>query len=1384
MWRYDDFLTVSEDFVPVFSEDVDRNYRGNWKFFIPHEHMRNLMEKLILALERTHVANKRSIWLTGAYGTGKTFASFVIKHLLEDPVDEIENYFQKHQVLSSLWPRFLALRARGPYLVVYRSGSGHITSSRRLMIEVQQAIKDQLKMHGYLSAFGAGITDQLIDKLSDTTGVFNWERILNKYRGRFQTFRTLSTVDEVTERLRNGDLKLAEEVASALEEEGLTLVDSPAAVKNWIREAIASNNLQGIVFIWDEFTEFLTNNVGVTTLQELAQATADMPFYLFLITHRALNQFTRIDDDTRKKLADRFHNCQLEMSPVTAYKLIANTIEINPGRQSEWEAKRDTLWSKVDVAVLHINVLGERVEKQELKMLTPIHPLTAYLLATISGLYSSSQRSLFIFLKTNEPGSFRWFTANYPKDDWYWLTPDYLWQYFFEDIRIETVESISDILSYYHTSKTQLKNEEEARVFRVMLLLTALWRQTQGAHPLLKPSLSVIKRMFVGTVLYNHVGEVADDLCARGVMLSVPSGSDCEYIVPTATVDHTKLQEYKQKAETSLTFEKMISVERPDAEIAPQLKELFWLQGAAMLRHPLRIVSARDLKLGGDRIIRGVERPYEIGVIFVTAQEDEHLNSSEQVAIELSKQCPNYCILISQIPFGERRWREWIDCRARALYHEEMRDSTPKRYYDVRSQNITKEWIDSIRTGRIRAFFRGKQEELFGFDAVASYLEEIVSAVYPCGPEKLSKIATLYTATWGKAGAEIGLGIARNVQRPYKDLVDQLRVQGVWENEGLNVPGDHPLTKMKNLVDEFFTSHEHVRLASLWEALQQPPYGLMPSPIGILLFALLLRSYSNGYYYSDGANSLPLNPNKLAELIDQVMKGTKPSENYTIRRMSDAAEGFCHMARDVFRMGDEQTKYPEEARKNMRRNILDLGYPVWAVVYFAQETEEEGLVSDLRRATEKLSDVLAYDQNELSDLEMKETVEAVNPVRHELAKLISRDRMQEGMKLFWRTHAPQLLPLMQSLNLGVPEVMRRLHNLLNEDVYLWREHRVIEKLPEVVRELDLTDALNRLCGASKQNLDDLRDHFRNNWFKSKLPLIFYRERQRDELSDLIDYLHRLIYRPGQGPIDNRADDIRRLSDELVSLLGKTTFVTRILVEKFTGQRLNDQDAAQLYDSLPDLSDASQEEIRRAILDVLSRQVKQKKLAELHELWRTITGSESPQCWSEEMRVPIQWLMEGDGHRKFFVRYADADRLSEGEIDEMIAYLRDHAQEFAILKNVELVQDKFIQAAAGDYAEIVRQSGGAEVLRDRIYRTMHGNVYDWPARLNEVNRVVRQWVMDNYRAMTYPRILQIIDKMSPEETKRFLRNLVAEDALVGARLLAAVEWEDKQRHEKG
>jgi len=1367
MWRYSDFLAVSEDFIPVFTEEVDKKYHGNWKSFIPHEQLRILLETLIKALERARGGDMRSIWLTGAYGTGKTYASFVVKHMLEDDLEAVEEYFLKHQILKLLWPRFRALRQGKRHLVIYRSSSGSITSSRRLMIEVQQAIKDQLRVKGYTNAFTAGLMDQLVSRLSDPDGVFNWEATFAKYRGRFMS---VASAEEAIERLRNGDLRLGEQVAAVLEEEGLTLGDSPSDVKAWIKEVISSNNLGSIVFIWDEFTEFFANNVPVTPLQELAQATAEMPFYLFLVTHRALEQL-RLDDHTLGKLLDRFHRCRLEMTQVTAYGLIANAINVHADMRDRWEEKLNSLWDKVDVAALQINLLGERVNKNELKHMVPIHPSTAYLLATISSLFSSSQRTLFQFLKTDTIGSFQWFIANHPQDNWYWLTPDYLWQYFFEDVKLENIEAISYLLSHYRSFKDKL-NVEEVRVFCAILLLIALQRQTAGSSTLLKPRLSVLKHMFVGTDLYQRVEEVADGLYANGIVHAISVGNDREYSLPTVTIDPAKLNECRQRVKDALAFGKMIKAESWEGGFADELRGLLSLQGAVKLRHPIEVVSAKEFKLQRERILKGANKPYEVGVILVVAQEEEQLTESEKIAAEVSKNCDNYCILVSQIAFGDRRWNEWLDHKAYALYHEEMRDIKTRQYYDDRAKHIATEWLNEVNIGRIRAFFKGQQEELSGCEFIGGYLRNISDSVFPYGPEKLSQTATLYNPRgWGKAGALIGLGIAqKKISEPYKSLVKVLQDKGLWDAKTTAI--DHPVARMQALVDSFFGNNDQVHLNEIWEALQRPPFGLMPSPIGLFLFAFLMRKYAQNYYYSDGVNSLPLNPDKLAELIEEVVRnsGLRPPVDYTIREISIHGEHFCNIAREIFQLPREQTLYPEEARKNVRSRIKEIGYPLWTLVYYAQVAPASYSVDSIERAVKALDEILSYSKGELKDSEMQAVVDAIEPARQELSRLLSRDRMQEGMKRFLDVHVPKLASLMSAIGLDVSDIKERLRGLLNEEVYLWREEQVKEKLLEIVPVLDLVDALNTLCGVKKRDLNEVRNYFRDAWFKGKLPLLCYKEGQTAEIAQVVDYLHGLIYSTSANVEYGRSDDIRRLSSQLVSLFSDDRSVLKMLVKKYTNQVLNEEETAALYDALPNLSKGSEEEVKNAIINELSRQVRQKKIAELRQYWQDMTSSASPSQWSEKKGVPIQWVLEGQAHHEFISRYENVDRLTEKDIDELINYLTEHTSEFALLQDDEYIIEKFLQVTAGEYADLVYRADIVGDLLAYIRDSFDGSVSQWPGRLSEIQRIARKGIGENYKK-AYQEVRKVLDSISPDDAKQIIEEMAADDALVGARLLA-------------
>ena len=80
MLYYKDYFGISEDYAPCMTrEDINRSPE-TWLNFYPHETFVALLRDLLASLD----GGDKSIWLTGAYGTGKSHAALVLQKLFMD----------------------------------------------------------------------------------------------------------------------------------------------------------------------------------------------------------------------------------------------------------------------------------------------------------------------------------------------------------------------------------------------------------------------------------------------------------------------------------------------------------------------------------------------------------------------------------------------------------------------------------------------------------------------------------------------------------------------------------------------------------------------------------------------------------------------------------------------------------------------------------------------------------------------------------------------------------------------------------------------------------------------------------------------------------------------------------------------------------------------------------------------------------------------------------------------------------------------------------------------------------------------------------------------------------------------------------------------------
>lgn len=89
--KYSDIIRL-QDFLPVY-DIMDENPKA-WQSFIPTRQFCDLLSQSLTAITSKEVSKRKSIWVRGTFGTGKSHASAVVKHLLCDEFDSIRSYIE------------------------------------------------------------------------------------------------------------------------------------------------------------------------------------------------------------------------------------------------------------------------------------------------------------------------------------------------------------------------------------------------------------------------------------------------------------------------------------------------------------------------------------------------------------------------------------------------------------------------------------------------------------------------------------------------------------------------------------------------------------------------------------------------------------------------------------------------------------------------------------------------------------------------------------------------------------------------------------------------------------------------------------------------------------------------------------------------------------------------------------------------------------------------------------------------------------------------------------------------------------------------------------------------------------------------------------------
>jgi hypothetical protein len=1051
--KYSEIIGLYEYFHPAY--DITQESGDYWKQFIPTQNFFEVLEAFLNSLESKDTKKRKSIWLQGPYGTGKSHATGVIKHLLWDELSEIEDFIEKINK-SQLRERLKNFRREHRVLPVTIKGVSGINTPKDFSLVIEKAVKDTINKLGISIRTQSEFEKYLTFIEKDDK--INWQNLINNN----PKLRSLtSNIETLKKRLEQKDIEIIPIIDEALGD----LKISHPNIEEWLSEVLKELQNKGISHIaiyWDEFTpimELSISSILLNVLQSIAEKSFYENIFLFIISHRHPQQ-TQISKEDQEKVLGRFESKRYEMENITTFHIISNAIKRK--NKEIWEKLRDNLFEENRQSFTRIirRIFDDRENLVSIiKDLFPIHPYTAQLAVGLARYVGSTERSIFSFLHDEEKG-FKNFINNYPdeQNNEYFLTADKLWDYFLDELERRQEEKIHNIVSKYklHYDSLKEKGEEYLAVFKVILLLNLLQAYVSFSDELslLLPKEENIKDAFLGSHYYEHLGSVLAYI-DKNVISKTPDGLYLISQIPLPIEEIKKEEEAVKKQ-----YEDIIKlVERDKLKISQAIGlEKFiksWISRETQILILWAGISEDEIRR---RILSKFQTPYVIKlVIFLAKNYEELFNLKNKIKRFMNNnELAKYVIFcISEEVFGEENCNKLYEYIARRNIAEKHAYREESKRYEDYIVKLLDQWFEKIDKNYLEIIFGEKIEKL-PFLEIRDKIDKIYSKeIFNYGLENIEKLTenkNIWTNKHAEKIAEIFLysenrdELERTLGRKYPEklLLEMLKTntgeyildKNLKFYEKIDL--DHPVFRICKEVENALKEQEgHTfNLGEILKFLTYPPYGLYPNMVHYGVLALALRPFVNRLYESGTGRKLtPIVMKEKIKNLFNFWTEKKDRDKLEVRLGTKEEEELTEMLKDIFELKDVENL--NKAKWGIRDWIKKIYLPMWSLIYLPYISE------DVKEAIKAIDELNRSVDKELSEDRIKKIFELIKKVNTDLRLIMKKEKAEEGFKNWLKSYKDIRIDENE-----IEEVKKYLYKNMQEEVALWNEDKVYIKIKE------------------------------------------------------------------------------------------------------------------------------------------------------------------------------------------------------------------------------------------------------------------------------------------------------------------------------------------------
>lgn len=1106
--RYSEIVDVQKYFNDAF--DVISDNGESWKTFISNERFEHNLTQILNSFTSPVFNNRKSIWIQGTYGTGKSHSLAVIKHLLSDDYNKIEDYIPRIN-RSQLRNSISTFRQNKRVFPVVLKGTYLIADVVDFAYTIQQQVAEAL---GDIEISTKTDFQSVLQILENGQLDSFFENLLKNNQ---ELYSYATNKEQLVVALHNGEKRVIRIIANELKRAGLGGVRTHNIVE-WLAEVKAELQAKGIadylLLIWDEFTTLLDiqerrsilnlmQDIAELSYREVNSNTDTQGVYVLMVTHKRLEateSYKDLKEDERNMAKARFVELDYGMQPTTTFHILSEALD----RKRPEILKKMIQENFIDVPsvrmlvdkVVDADATNAAEVKGKIISLYPFHPYTSYLATFVSRVVGEAERSIFGFLNDEEYGFKKFIQVD--TEDKKFLTADYVWDFFYKTFEQNTAGYFDVITNKFKLLGETVREhgEKDYAVFKTILLLNILYRVTTmdsdvSEKSMVIPSVENIIAAFSGVFSENEVMGILDYIDENQIMHKNPDGvfEAASSVLPQKKILEEKKKLYASKEDVSKIVEEYTisckgKLEKNiSRDISRELDvQVFWGGDKEYLLRNKIVAKFKNKYTANVAIIlhRGVTK--ELDSILGRAESDQMASRSMLIRFSKEPDFKNNIFVLVNTELGNRRFEAYLDSLAqeavaRSLQMNEERDTGQKN-----AEKWILQWIEEIiSSGLVDIIFRGDVVHVPYIQCNKYLRDNYITTIFKYGLDGLPVPNTAWKHQNSKKAVELVLyslskgdleANAKNTDAAVKYLLnDGNTVLFNDRLELISTDSNVPVVKVCQAVKAVFDKNKKevsINLAKELEFLSEPEYGYYQNRPCMGALALALRPYVDKLYKS--GNGQRIDKTVMKDVVVDIFdfwENEKFSDKFVVRMSTEEERALTDKLKTIFDLPDKDglldTKWGIREKFEKQSKA-----PLWALKYVGENSSEYNeFIDKMFRFSKSTDDNIQH--NFILDL-----FEGVKTYDVELSSAVKRVENNQCLDEYIS---------IELVNLGEHcEDLKAVHDYLAEhmssDIVFWEEDDVRENILRWKIQKD--SAAEELAHETAHHEDDDEANAQNN----------------------------------------------------------------------------------------------------------------------------------------------------------------------------------------------------------------------------------------------------------------------------------------------------------------